>query len=444
MHPYPQASDFRPMGASAAARETRPFAAGHRHRRLLALAAVLVLAFAVRLGCAFGLRTDVRATFRFDMSVYDLLARHLANGKGYVGYLGLPTAFFPPGYPAILGAAYRLFGDGLATAWTMHALLGALTCLLVYAIAAHLFTPAVGLAAAAILAVFPGDVFGATVTMSEVTFGCLLAAILYLFVRWNDAVPTVPPSRWFLFGVVLGGATLVRGIALPFLAVPFVIWALADGLRTAVARTALAASALLLVVLPWTARNYFVMGYPILLGGDAPFAFFNAHNPLAFGSQSVAMNHFRRREWPWLEKLPLPQQEVEEARAEVRYALDYIVTHPRQELGLVPRRIYYLYAHDHYALLPGSLSPRRHVLLVRYADAYFFATVVLALVGLVAAFPLASPSALVLPLTIAYITFMHGVLFFGDPRYHAPLVPVFSILAAVGLHALRRRMRRLA
>ena len=39
-------------------------------------------------------------------------------------------------------------------------------------------------------------------------------------------------------------------------------------------------------------------------------------------------------------------------------------------------------------------------------------------------------------------TFVHGVLFFGDPRYHAPLVPVFSILAAVGLHALRRRVRR--
>lgn len=103
-----------------------------------------------------------------------------------------------------------------------------------------------------------------------------------------------------------------------------------------------------------------------------------------------------------------------------------------------------LYAHDHYALLPGSLSARRHVLAVRYADAYFFASVALALVGLVAAFPLASPSALVLPLAIAYVTLMHGVLFFGDPRYHAPLVPVFSILAAVGLRSLRRRVRWLA
>ena len=436
LHPYPRRATLRPMGAPAAAEETRLLEAGHRRRRRLALAVVLVLAFAVRLGCAFALRADVRATFLLDMSVYDLLARHLANGKGYVGYLGQPTAFFPPGYPAILGATYWLFGDGLATAWAMNALLGALTCLLVYATAARLFTPAVGLTAAAILAAFPGDVFGATITMSEVPFGCLLAATLYLFVRWNDAMPTAPASRWFLFGLVLGGATLVRGIALPFLAVPFVIWMLADGLRTAVARTAVAASALLLVVLPWTARNYFVMGYPILLGGDAPFAFFNAHNPLAFGSQSVEMNDLRKREWPWLEKLPQPRREVEQARAEVRYALGYMVTHPRQELGLVPRRVYYLYAGDHHAL------PRRHVLVVRYADAYFFATVAVALVGVAAAFLRASPSALVLPLTIAYVTFMHGVLFFGDPRYHAPLVPVFSILAAVGLHALRRRVRR--
>jgi len=78
------------MGAPAAAEETGLLEAGHRRRRLLALAAVLVLAFAVRLGCAFAFRTDVRARFLLDMSVYDLLARHLANGKGYVGYLGQP------------------------------------------------------------------------------------------------------------------------------------------------------------------------------------------------------------------------------------------------------------------------------------------------------------------------------------------------------------------
>ena len=344
------------MGAPAAVEERRLPEEGRRRRRLLALAAVLVLAFAVRLRCAFALRTDVRATFLYDMSVYDLLARHLAHGEGYVGYLGQPTAFFPPGYPAALGAAYWLFGDGLATAWTMHALLGALTCLLVYAIAARLFTPAVGLAAAAILAVFPSDVFGATITMSEVTFGVLLAAILYLFVRWNDAVPAVPASRWFLFGLVLGAAALVRGIALPLLVVPFVVWVRAHGLRTAAARTAVAASALLLVVLPWTSRNYLVMGYPVLLGGDAPGAFFNAHNPLAFGGQSAEMNDLREREWPWLEKLPPPEREVAAARAEVRYALGYMVAHPRQELGLVPWRVYYLYASDHYALPPAAFS----------------------------------------------------------------------------------------
>src|SRR6266571_4893833 len=110
------------MGAPAAVEETRLLEAGHPRRGRLALAAVLVLAFAVRLAWAFALRIDMRGKFLLDASVYDLLARHLANGKGYVGYLGRPTAFFPPGYPAILGAAYWLFGDGLATAWTMNAL----------------------------------------------------------------------------------------------------------------------------------------------------------------------------------------------------------------------------------------------------------------------------------------------------------------------------------
>ena len=63
LHPHSRRVTLRPMGAPAAAEETGLLEAGHRRRLLLALAAILVLAFAVRLGCAFALRTDMRATF---------------------------------------------------------------------------------------------------------------------------------------------------------------------------------------------------------------------------------------------------------------------------------------------------------------------------------------------------------------------------------------------
>jgi 4-amino-4-deoxy-L-arabinose transferase-like glycosyltransferase len=407
-------------------------------RRFRGVVVVLAIAFGVRFLWALAMHVDVRGQFLFDASVYDLLARRLAAGKGYIGYLGEPVAFFPPGYPAILAALYAVFGQRLVVAWIANAVFGALTCLVVYAIAARLVDRRAGLVAAAVLAVFPGDVFYSALTMSEATFGLLFTGILYLVVRWHDGAPA---SRWLLLGVALGVASLVRGVALPFLVVPTLVWLITAGFRTALIRAAWAGLGIALVVLPWTARNLVVMGAPIVLSNDGPYAFFNAHNPMATGTQFVGMNELRKQEWGSLERLPNPQREVEQARGELRYAVRYALTHPWHELTLIPRRIGYLYEHDHQALVPTTpprrlsvagkpMGPDLDALAARVADVYFFGVLLLALAGLPRVLRAADGTAWVLPLTVAYFMLLHGVLFFGEPRYHAPLVPIFSILAA--------------
>src|SRR5262249_31774935 len=49
-----------------------------------------------------------------------------------------------------------------------------------------------------------------------------------------------------------------------------------------------------------------------------------------------------------------------------------------------------------------------------------------------------------LPLTLAYVLFVHGVLLYGEPRYHAPLLPVLAVLAARGVFAWPRLRPALA
>ena len=239
-------------------------------------------------------------------------------------------------------------------------------------------------------------------------------------------------GRWFTFGVVLGVTSLVRGVAFPFLAVPAAVWLICQGVRVSAMRTSVAALGLLLVVLPWTARNAMVMGYPSLISTDAAAALFNAHNPLAFGSEKIEMSVLGEREWPSVQRLPLRQREVARAKAEVDFAIRYIVSHPWEEVPLIPWRIYYLYAGDHYPL--RSETPQRpilHRIAVVGADAFFLIVLLLALIGVPETLT-AEDSRLILPLTIVYFTILHGVLFFGAPRYHAPLSPVLSILAPVG------------
>ena len=46
-----------------------------------------------------------------DARDYDAHARSIADGDGFSERLtGKPTAFRPPGYPYLLGGAYRVFG----------------------------------------------------------------------------------------------------------------------------------------------------------------------------------------------------------------------------------------------------------------------------------------------------------------------------------------------
>jgi hypothetical protein len=135
---------------------------------------------------------------------------------------------------------------------------------------------------------------------------------------------------------------------------------------------------------------------------------------------------------------------VAENRAEVRRAVRYMLSHPLRELSLVPRRWRHLFAHDHDALtwaaprgvrgeirgpVISDVWDRRAAAL---ADAAFYASVLLALAGLPACFDSRRPLRLLLPGTLLYTLFLHGLLFAGDARFHAPLYPILAILAPVG------------
>src|SRR3989304_3473835 len=73
-------------------------------RATVAVLAVVALAGALRLAWVIYAKTE--PLWFFDPWNYDRLAAALADGKGYVNEAGQPTAYFPPGYPAVLGAVY--------------------------------------------------------------------------------------------------------------------------------------------------------------------------------------------------------------------------------------------------------------------------------------------------------------------------------------------------
>src|SRR5438105_13109906 len=92
------------------------------------LAAILILAFAVRLGWALAapnvdpyLRQD---PLFGDAKDYVVIAVHVVTGEGYSTANRMPTAYRAPGYPFFLVPFYALWGDGQEPVTVAQAVLG--------------------------------------------------------------------------------------------------------------------------------------------------------------------------------------------------------------------------------------------------------------------------------------------------------------------------------
>jgi 4-amino-4-deoxy-L-arabinose transferase-like glycosyltransferase len=219
---------------------------------------------------ALGLRLVVVgfAASRFppadDGTFYHAVAIRIARGAGYswawpdgaVTY----AAHYPVGYPALLGAAYRLIGERPLTAMLINALLGALMVVGIHSLALRVSSLGRARLAALAVALHPTLILYTAAVMTEAVAaaGLVLLASFALFVR-----STQRGLAWRL-ALGVGGAALVlaRPQLLPVLPI---LGAVAISVpASASARRALAfrlrgAGEVLLVALaccaPWTLRN---------------------------------------------------------------------------------------------------------------------------------------------------------------------------------------------
>jgi len=194
-----------------------------------------------------------------DGHYYDVLARRLASGHGYtwlwpdgaVTYAG----HYPVGYPALLAAAYVLFGASTAAAMTLNAVVGAAAACGGYVLVDE---PGVSrwrpLGAALVIALHPALVPYTAAVMTEGVTASLLVVAGALAARARAA--THPARARLAAGVALALATLLRPQSL--LVAPvfgFFGAAPAASLSRRLARAAMTTAIVLVCICPWTMRN---------------------------------------------------------------------------------------------------------------------------------------------------------------------------------------------
>lgn len=365
-----------------------------------------------------------------DAFFYHRSAEMLAAGEGLASDPGVPTAQWPPVFPALLSLVYRAVGTEPLAGELLNAFVGALTVVVLYALVRRVFDRPEATVAAFTMAIFPGQILWTDVLLSETLYTFLLVGVLALAVFLPRRPATV-----VVLGIAIGVATLTRGEGVLLIPAVAALWWGELPTRRLLATGAALAAVTLVTMAPWTVRNAFVMDAFIPLSTNSSTTLWSGHNPGARGYQNYAPPEL-------LSRIPQrgKEREIEEGRLLRREALDFMVSHPGRELVLIPLKLWALGRGDSHALEwvnggPPAERPIPEDLLnpiAVTADAAFYALLAAALTALV----VLGRSLWREPIVRAVLAIfagslvLYGFVYYGNYRYRVPLEPLMALLAA--------------
>ncbi|PIE06096.1 MAG: hypothetical protein CSA75_01330 [Sorangium cellulosum] len=418
----------------------------------------------------------------WDGHYYDFGARRIAEGFGYADTILVdgvevwhPWCHYPVGYSGFLAGLYALFGSGQHVAPLANAVLGVLVVMLTHRIALHWLSSRRAVVASFLCAINLELIFYSPLVMTELLatlgpLGALWVALIYhKSHRWRALV---------LAGIALGLSTLVHPQSIVLAPVVGLIFGFGNRLWSAkrIGTTLVITAVSLAVVGPWTYRNCRVM--------DAcAFVSTNGGWNLAIGSFPRATGRFETlRASDGCEEVT---GQVHQDRCWAELGISMIRRDPGRWLGLIPKKLGYCFDHASFPVEylhqadPGAwpenvrvwwrhtLTGMHRVLLsvatfafvaagVRNRRLFLVEAVLRAALAAVVAYAWSARMPTFWPLAIAIvftaliprpssprlgrvglmivaslvIFIVTHIVFFGEDRYHVPLLPMICMLAA--------------
>lgn len=379
--------------------------------RVLALALVLRVVWAI----------TMRGEQVSDARAYELLATQLASG-GYYGFDGAPYAYWPVGYPFFLSLHYRLFGDASWAITATSVLLSLSIVALTIVIARQwLGDCKCAIVAGVIIAAYPVHIQLVSTTACESLFTVLLlGAVVAAGAKGSGNI-----RLSLVAGILLGLAAYVRPVGMvlvPALAVARL--AAGERWKRTLVEAALVGTVAMLVVAPWTYRNYRIYNRFVFVSTNGGMCLFFGNNPITPGKYQEIV------------KPPFAGNDAERDKYCARLAVEYIKSDPTGFVVRSLRKAVRLWERDTIGAHWNASAIRR-----RFGEAgiwwtkvisqaYWVALGVGAIIGTSTVLrrrgwrKLASFTGVWL--CIAF-TLLHAITYSQD-RYHFPLVPFLAIL----------------
>jgi hypothetical protein len=269
-------------------------------RRFLAIA--FALALLVRLAWALHLPPTIDW---FDGRQYSRLALGMLHQHAYLGVTGKPSAFWPPGYPALLAAIDAIAGPSVRAVRIVQCLLDALTVLVVAGIARRVLDARGTKLAVVAVAFYPLYVYASATFFPVTLLALLFASVLLLLLVALERRAAAPAV---VAGLLGGWASLTAASSLAAMLVcaAWLAWAARSPSRRAGAGAPALVAAFLLplaiVVGAWTARNEHAFGVPVLVSTNGGYNFWLGNYPgvtagTGNGDESPAMRAEAESVW---------------------------------------------------------------------------------------------------------------------------------------------------
>lgn len=251
------------------------------------LFAIILVAVSLRVGAAIYMGdTVVDMPGIFDQISYDRLAQNLLAGHGFsfdqdwwpATRAGEPTAHWSYLMTSYLFLVYKAFGHHPLIARLIQAVIGGIFMpWLIFRLGRRMGGDRIGLLAAGISAIYIYFFYYAAALMTETFFFLAVLGVL------NLSIDLVEKPGWWkaiTLGFMIGCVVLLRQLFMLFL--PFlVIWIFIAGRKLLRVKYLIAIIVVpVLMILPWTIRNYFAFHQFVLLNTNAGYAFFWANHPI--------------------------------------------------------------------------------------------------------------------------------------------------------------------
>ncbi len=395
--------------------------------------ATLALAFILRL--LWVLTFDARP--ESDFLWYYAQALHITQGNGFAdGNGSIPTAYNPIGYPLFLALVFHVFGASVLAAQIANVITQTFLVFAVYLLARELFhSRIIARGAMLLMAVYPNGINYTSLIANESLYLPLYVIGCWLMLRAIRVNPWLAVPA----GLCIGYSSLCKpqGLLVGFIVLLFA-FKIAPKIMT-FPRLALTGFALCvglaIVIGPWVWRNYQIWGHPVF-NNTMGINMYLSHSPIATGGYVVMT--------PEMIAALGNGNEYEVDQQARKLAKDYLLKNPHKLIILAPMRLLHLYAIDidgiywNNALLPARTITQLILIIIMYglAQSFYLLIIVQTYFAIKILPQMMNRRKKRFPTVGIWIClYFTGIvlLYYGMPRYHAPMIPWMIIYAAAAL-----------